>query len=133
MRTVKHAFNRFLLHPFIKDEKMFPVFGAAFSVYIPFHDAPAGRIEVTAHLETGSCEIVNFYVCKKLAHMGCGRILLERVEHYMILNEIKKITVVPIGIAGEDFPELTHDELLDTYRHLGFKEQDGKCYLAKVI
>ena len=133
MRTVKHGFNRFLLHPFIKDEKMFPMCGAAFSIYIPFHDMPVARIEVTAHLETGLCEIVNFYVCKKLANKGCGRMLLDEVERYMALNGIKVIMVVPINMVSRDLPKLTQDDLTTVYSHLGFMEQESKCYMMKSI
>ena len=133
MRTVKRGFNRFLLRPFIKDEGMFPMYGAAFSIYLPFHDEPAARVEVTAHCDSGSCEIVNFYVCKKLARKGCGKILLERVEQYMTLNRIRMITVVPISMVSEELPELTHGELIHIYRCLGFMEQENKGYMSKVI
>ena len=133
MRTVKRDFNRFLLRPFIKDEGIFPMCGAAFSIYLPFHDAPVSRIEVTAHLESGSCEIVDFYVCRKLAHKGCGIMLLERVEGYMASNDIKMITVVPIGMVSEELPKLTNEELIHTYRHLGFTEHKDKGYMSKVI
>ena len=133
MRTVKQGFNCFLLRPFIKDEGMFPMCGAAFSIYLPFHDAPAARIEVTAHCDSGTCEVVNFYVCKKLARKGCGIMLLERVEQYMSLNGIGKITVVPIGMVSESLPKLTHDELTTIYKHLGFNKQNGKFCMVKTI
>ena len=133
MRTVKQGFNRFLLRPFIKDEGMFPMCGAAFSIYLPFHDEPVARIEVTTHSDLGSCEVVNFYVCKKFARKGCGIMLLERVEHYMTLNGIRKITVVPIGMVSKELPKLTHEELTTVYRHLGFMEQEGKGYMSKSI
>lgn len=133
MRTVKRGFNRFLLHLFIKDEGMFPMCGTAFSIYLPFHSAPAARIEVTAHLESSACEIVNFYVCRELAHKGCGKILLERVEQYMALNGIKMITVVPISMVSEQLPKLTNEKLIHIYKHLGFMEQENKGYMSKVI
>lgn len=133
MQTVKQGFNRFLLRHFIKYEGIYPTWGFAFSIYLPFHKTPAARIEVISHLESCSCEIVYFYVCKKWANQGCGRMLLERVEHFIALYGIKKITVEPIGITSKDLPRLTRDELLTIYKRLGFVEQEGKKRMVKML
>lgn len=119
MQTVRLLFKPFL-KCFVKNESENPDKCIAYSINIPFVDAPVAVIELTGQIHNGSYEIVNFYVWKIFSKIGIGRYLLELSAKQIKELKIDSIVATPVGITDRHIPELTKEERVMIYEHLGF-------------
>lgn len=135
MRTVTQGFKKFkrtVILKFIKDEKMHPDCGVAFSVYLPFYADPVARLEVTAYANK-TAEIVCFFVYKHLSKMGLARCLFQMAEDRLKAIGITSISVVPILMVDRHYPRITDTELREIYNRLGFEETQNEKRMVKEI
>lgn len=92
----------------------------AYAVRQSKSDEIVGVIELTAQLHNELYQIVNFYVYEDYAHNGVGGYLLNTAEREVLNMGIHKITVEPTSLYFEGLPDITQEERICIYEHLGF-------------
>ncbi|MFR6272578.1 GNAT family N-acetyltransferase [Blautia sp.] len=115
--AAKQYFRPWLLRH-MKDESENHDQCIALSIYVGLN--PIARIECVGHLHEKAYELTFLYTYRNYCRLGIARYLLELAEKEMKYWGAEMVYVTPIRMSGENLPDITDDELVDIYEHLGF-------------